>query len=296
VAWILGVALAAVAVLSAVAKAGKLQILLRGLGQRPRFGHMVAITLVTDFAFLVSPAGAAGYGVNLVLLRRAGVAWSMAATVVGADQALDLLFFVVTVPIAAAFALRPLLHGLPHFAVGPGELAVPGAALLVGALLWAARRQLLSALRALVAAVPWLRARRIRLGTFRAEVGAQMAVLLRAPPAWRCALLLLTAVQWLLRYGALWFILLELGHRLSFGFVLVLQAVILHLAIWTGVPAGGGSADFGLAAAAAPWVARPAMATALLLWRCATLYGPLLLGVLGLAALPRASGPRGPRA
>jgi uncharacterized protein (TIRG00374 family) len=110
--------------------------------------------------------------------------------------------------------------------------------------------------------------------------------LLMTGPRWRlAALLLLTTLQWLLRYGALWFILLELGYRLPLGFVLAVQAVVLHAALWTGVPASGGGGDLALAAAFATWVPRAAMAMALVLWRFATLYCPLMLGAVGFVAL-----------
>jgi uncharacterized protein (TIRG00374 family) len=101
-------------------------------------------------------------------------------------------------------------------------------------------------------------------------------------------LLLLTTLEWLLRYGALWFALLELGHRLPFAFVMVVQAIVLHAALWTGVPAGGGSGDLALAMSFSPWIPRAVMATALVLWRFATLYCPLALGAMGFALL----GPR----
>ncbi len=77
----------------------------------------------------------------------------------------------------------------------------------------------------------------------------------------------------------------ELGYQMPFGFILVLQAVVLHLAQWTGIPAGGGSADLGLAVALQSWVMSPTIATALLLWRFSTLCFPLIVGALSLVVL-----------
>ena len=54
------VALAASATASAAAKAGKLHLMQTAPGLRVRFMRTFAITLVTDFAYLVSPLGAAG--------------------------------------------------------------------------------------------------------------------------------------------------------------------------------------------------------------------------------------------
>lgn len=276
--------LAASAALSAAAKAGKLHLMQTALGLRLRYTRTLVITVVTDFAFLVSPLGAAGYGVNMGLLQRAGASWALATTVVGADQALDLTFFAVAVPVSLLLALGSLTQVTPNFPSHVIAGTLLGVAGVVGAL-WLCRRPLAAVLDAAGRRVLWLRARRARWNRFRQSVRQQWVLLLTGP-RWRLfALLLLTSMQWLLRYSALWFILHELGYRLPLGFVLAVQAVVLHAALWTGVPAGGGGGDLALAAAFAPWVPRAAMATALVLWRFATLYCPLLLGGMGFVAL-----------
>jgi uncharacterized protein (TIRG00374 family) len=276
--------LAASAALSAAAKAGKLHLMQTALGLKLRFVRTFTLTVVTDFAFLVSPLGAAGYGVNMGLLQRAGASWALATTVVGADQALDLTFFAAAVPISFLLALGPLTQVTPNFPLPAIVGTLAGLAILAG-VLWLCRRPAAAALDAAGRRIVWLRARRARWNRFRQSVGRQWVLLLTGP-RWRlAALLVLTTLQWLLRYCALWFILHELGYRLPLGFVLAVQAVVLHAALWTGVPAGGGSGDLALAAAFAPWVPRAAMATALVLWRFATLYCPLLLGAAGFIAL-----------
>jgi uncharacterized protein (TIRG00374 family) len=278
------VVLAASAAASALAKAGKLQLMQTTLGLRVPFMRTFAITLVTDFAFLVSPLGAAGYGVNIGLLQRAGASWAIATTVVGADQALDLTFFGVAVPIALLFSIGPLAYLLPSVSLSAVAVTLTGLAILMGAL-WMCRRYVVHALAAAGHLAPWLRARRSRWDKFRHSVHQQWRLLITGPRDRLVALLVLTTLQWLLRYSALWFILLELGYRLPLGFVLAVQAVVLHAALWTGVPAGGGGGDLALAAAFAAWVPRAAMATALVLWRFATLYCPLILGAVGFVTL-----------
>lgn len=276
--------LVASAALSGAAKAGKLQLLQTALGLRLRFRHTLAMTVVTDSAFLVSPLGAAGYGVNVALLSRAGATWALATTVVGADQVLDLVFFGVAIPIGLVFALGPLAKIFPQVSA----LMVIGSlfgAVLLACLLWVNRKRAAAALNAIGRRIPWLKSRREQWHLFHQNMRMQL-VLLITGLRWRfLALLLLTTVQWLLRYSALWFSLLELGYRLPLGFVLAVQAVVLHLALWTGVPAGGGGGDLALAAVFTPWVPPAAMAMALVLWRFATLYCPLILGVAGFAAL-----------
>jgi uncharacterized protein (TIRG00374 family) len=287
--------LTGLSILSGLAKAGKLQILSLSLSQHVSCRRMLAIAFATDFAFLSSPAGAAGYALNMALLRNSGMSWSMATVVVSAEQALDLIFFAVAIPAAATSAAAPVARALP---IGESAyIALFAAAALLALGLWCGRRPVTNALRNLAASIPWLSARRSRVAACIAEVRGQIAVLIGGPASRNITLLLLTTLQWLARYGALWLALRELGHGVPFDLVLTVQAVVLHLALWTGVPAGGGSADLGLAAALAPWVARPVIATALLLWRFSTLYVPLIIGFISLAALGyRAGGMNMPKA
>ena len=277
--------LIALAAISGVAKAGKLQMLLVGLGQRPNFPRTLAISLATDFAFLSSPAGAAGYAVNIALLRGADTSWVVATAAVGAEQALDLLFFALALPIAACSGFSLLARVVPRLP-GSSYSELLSVVLAIAAGLWLWRRRLTVAARSLIAALPWLQRRRARYAEFLSALLAQLGELLKGDTRRHLGLLLLTTLQWLARYGVIWMVLRALGHRLPFGFVLVLQAGIIHLTQWTGIPAGGGSADLALASALGPWVPRPTMATVLLLWRFATLYCPLLAGALSLAMLP----------
>lgn len=277
-------ALAASAALSGLAKAGKLHLIQTTLGLHVNFLRTIGITLLADFAFLVSPLGAAGYGVNIGLLQRAGASWSLATTVVSADQALDLAFFATAVPVSLLFAFEPLMQLMPH-ASAPFVLAVLAGGACLAGVCWLNRQRVAATLDATGRRVRWLHERRARLSRFCRSVGRQWRELVGGPK-WRlAALLVLTTQQWLLRYGALWFILRELGYRLPLGFVLAVQAVALHAALWTGVPAGGGTGDIALAAAFASWVPRASIATALVLWRFATLYCPLMLGAASFAAL-----------
>jgi uncharacterized protein (TIRG00374 family) len=277
-------ALAASAAASALGKAGKQHLMQTALGLRLPFMRTYGIALVTDSAFLVSPLGAAGYGVNIGLLQRSGASWATSTTVVGADQALDLAFLAAAVPIAIAFAVGPLAQVIPRANVSMIVGMLAGTVILIGTL-WACRREVASALDASCGRIQWLGTQRARWGKFRQSVRQQTGLLMAGPRHRFAGLLMFTALQWLTRYGVLWFVLLELGYRLPLGFVLAVQAVVLHAALWTGIPAGGAAGDLALAAAFANWVPQDAMATALVLWRFATLYSPLMLGAVAFVAL-----------
>jgi uncharacterized membrane protein YbhN (UPF0104 family) len=117
--------------------------------------------------------------------------------------------------------------------------------------------------------------------------------LLAGGPAFLGGVFALTALQWLTRYGVLWLVLALLGYRVSFALILLLQSLVLHAALWTGVPAGGGGAELGLSATLAAWVPATSIATALLLWRMATLYVCLVAGAVAIAALARRTNTQG---
>lgn len=281
------VVLAASAVVSAAAKAGKQQLMQTALGLRLRFRRTLAITFVTDAAFLSSPFGAAGYGVNLGLLQRAGASWTQATTVVSGDQALDLAFFAVAVPVSLVSCIG-LVAGL----ITPQSLQVMASvsfgAIALACGVWTCRRKLVASAGGAVRRIGVTGRRPAQWRAFLANVREQWMHLLTGP-RWRLgALLLLTTTQWLLRYGALWFILLKQGYSLPPGFVVAVQALVLHAALWTGIPAGGGGGDLGLAAAFGSWVPSEAVGTALILWRFATLFCPLALGAIGMLALTAA--------
>ena len=69
-------------------------------------------------------------------------------------------------------------------------------------------------------------------------------------------------------------------HTHPLGQTLVVQAAAL-----TGIPAGGGVAELGLTAAFGDAMPTAAMATALLLWRGATLYLGLVAGLAAVLVL-----------
>jgi len=73
----------------------------------------------------------------------------------------------------------------------------------------------------------------------------------------------------------------------SFPLIFLLQVFVLQAASWTGVPAGAGSAELGLSATLITWVPGPTLATALLLWRMATLHVGLIAGAIAIAVLAR---------
>jgi uncharacterized protein (TIRG00374 family) len=268
------------------ARALKLHLLLAQLSLRPRFTHTLAASLAIDFAFISTPAGVGGYAACIYYLRRSGASIGAATTLAAADQILDLTFFALVLPLAGILLLwSELPHALAMLAFSTGAMMISG-----GIVVLLARRRIgawLLGENALVRRWPALRRRQHIVREFLAGVDANTRLLLAGGPRSIAAIALLTTVQWLTRYGVLWVALALLGHRLSFALTLLLQSLILHAAMWTGVPAGGGGAELGLSAALSPWVPAADIATALLLWRLATFDACLLVGGIAIVAMTR---------
>jgi len=276
----------AVIAASWLARALKLWLLLRRLGLRPGLAHLFVISLAIDLAYISTPAGVGGYAASIYYLRRTGASVSGATTVTAADQILDLAFFTLVLPLAGVSLLwseLPQALAILAFATGATMLAIG-----LGVLL--ARRHIVRwmlADNALVRRWPALRRRQHILHEFLVSLGANTRVLVSGGPRVAAAIAALTAAQWVMKYGVLWVTLALLGHPVSFALTLLLQALILHAAMWTGVPAGGGGAELGLTAALAPWVVATDTATALLLWRLATFELCLVSGVAAALVLAR---------
>ena len=268
-----------------VMRAVKQWLLIERLGLHAGPWRNFAISLATDFAFLATPGGVGGYAAGIYYMRSIGGSYAQATAISAADQVLDLMFFAIAMPVAAlclsqTSELSPLLaHGAAFGGIG---------ALAILVILVLARRPLgawFFGARGPLERFAFLRKRRDAVRGFVNNVLAQTQVLMRGSPAYFAFAFASTAVQWLARYGVLWLILMQLDAYVPFSLALLLQGVVLHVAQWTGMPAGGGGADLGLAATLAPFVPTAAIASALLLWRIATLYLSLIAGGISIGAL-----------
>ena len=100
----------------------------------------LGISLATDFAFMTTPGGVGGYAASVYYLRRAGASASGAAAITAADQGMDVLFFVVALPLAAFGLLCPMrsVRSLQH----GRTVATSAADRAGGAVAWLARGRL----------------------------------------------------------------------------------------------------------------------------------------------------------
>jgi len=263
----------------------KLQLLLHRLGVTASLLRSLGISLATDFAFITTPGGVGGYAASVYYLRRAGASASGAAAITAADQGMDVLFFVVALPLAA---LGLIWSDVPR---GLSTVALATSALIALAALvaWLARGRLASWLGSISFGRRWPRLARVQhaVTEFLKRMHADAQMVFAAGPQFLFCIFALTVLQQVTRYSILWLALLLLGYPVSFPLIFLLQVFVLQAASWTGVPSGAGSAELGLSATLISWVPGPALATALLLWRMATLHVGLIAGAIAIAVLAR---------
>ena len=266
-------------------RALKLQLLLRRLGVRASLLRSFGISLATDFAFITTPGGVGGYAASVYYLRRAGASASGAAAVTAADQGMDVLFFVVALPLAA---LTLIWSDVPR-SLSMVALATSALIALAALVAWLARRRLAGWLGSISFGSRWPRLARAQhaVREFLKRMHADARLVFAAGPLFVFYIFALTVLQQVTRYGVLWLALLLLGYPVSLPLIFLLQVFVLQAASLTGVPAGAGSAELGLSATLIAWVPGPVLATALLLWRMATLHVGLIAGAIAIAVLAR---------
>ncbi|HEY2395226.1 MAG TPA: lysylphosphatidylglycerol synthase transmembrane domain-containing protein [Rudaea sp.] len=272
-------------------RAIKLQILLRRFDVPASLARVLGISLATDFAFMTTPGGVGGYAASLYYLRRAGASASGAATITAADQGMDVIFFVLALPIAGLCLIvsSTLGSGAPH-ALSTIAFATSASIVLLAVSVLLGRHKLGEWFAGISFGQRWPRLSRAHQAAcaFLSTLRADAALVQAGGPRFLFNIFALTALQQLTRYSILWLALLLLGHSVAFPLVLLLQVFVLQAASWTGVPSGAGGAELGLTATLTGWVPATSLATALLLWRIATLYVALIAGAIAIAALARA--------
>ena len=263
----------------------KLQLLLRRLGVPASLRRCLGISLATDFAFITTPGGVGGYAASVYYLRRAGASASGAAAVTAADQGMDVLFFVVSLPLAA---LGLIWSDVPR-SLSTVALATSALIAVAALVAWLARGRLAGWLGSIAFGSRWPRLARVQhaVTEFLKRMHADARLVFAAGPRFLFYIFALTVLQQVTRYGILWLALLLLGYPVPFLLIFLLQVFVLQAASWTGVPAGAGSAELGLSATLITWVPGPGLATALLLWRMATLHVGLIAGAIAIAVLAR---------
>lgn len=275
-----------------IAKGLKFQMLMIGLRQRCGPGTGIAIALGCDFAFIATPAGLGGYAATVFLCKRVGATASAGTALAAADQTLDLIFFVISIPLALLWLIA---NGTPTGVRGERLLVLGVLIAVCAVVMHMLGRDRWNRLGNRLLRLPVVRRYDARLRRGYSEVLAHLRELRCAPWSRVTVLFGLTAAQWLARYAVLGLALAGFGYAVPMANVLLLQSVALHAGQWTGVPGGVGGADLIIAQGLRESVPVAAVASAILTWRIATLYGTLLAGAVAFVGLSmqRRDRPRG---
>jgi uncharacterized membrane protein YbhN (UPF0104 family) len=203
---------------------------------------------------------------------------------------MDVMFFVAALPLAGLSLLlsNAIESDAPQTLITIA-FATSAAIVLVAVAALFAKRRLGTWFAAIFSSRRWPRLHPARqvASAFLATLRTDARLIYAGGPGLLCGIFILTALQQLTRYGILWLALLLLGHPVSFLLTFLLQVFVLQAATWTGVPSGAGGAELGLGATLGTWVPGPSLATALLLWRIATLYVGLVTGAIAIGLLAR---------
>lgn len=255
----------------------RLRLLAGALGTGLSWGRSYGITVAGEFAGVATPAGAGNIATRLFLLSRRGLRLSDGAALVAVDHFMDLVFFVTAVPVALlVYVLEGGISDPARLAGMMIGLMLAGLALMV----WLIRRYRPIALWVgrQMGRVARLRRWRYRLArglvSFRRSVGLMLGMGLP-----RLVLLYLFCFgHWMLRYGILPVLLWSLGEGVPWGYLFVMQGLLLFLGQVTFLPGGGGGVELGFSALLAPYLEPSVAAMVLLVWRFCTFYWYLLAG------------------
>jgi uncharacterized protein (TIRG00374 family) len=276
--WLWATTLAMIA-LSWNLNAGRVRMLLAGLGKPMRQLPAVALIMASEFAICASPAGAGGPVTYVVLLKRHGLTAAQGMAIYAVDQVMDLLFFV---SMLSALGVYWLLVPARAQAYGPSQL-MPLFALLIGGLvaillLVRFHRGVVLALLRLLQKLHVSHRRRRRVARWYAEFRGGLVMVGAFPPLRLLTIWALCAGHWLLRYSVLFVVLRGLGAQITWVYSFLVQTLALTVGQFTLLPGGSGGAELSASALLTPEVGAATAAAGIIAWRFATYYLYLIAG------------------
>lgn len=259
--------------------AGRVRMLLAGLGRPMGQAQAVALIMASEFAICASPAGAGGPVIYVVLLKRHGLSAAQGMAIYAVDQVMDLLFFVTTL---SALCVYWLLVPARVQAYAPSQLLplfiLLGAGLVAVLLLVRFHRGVMLALLRLLQKLHVSHRRRRRVARWYAEFRGGLVMVKEFPAVRLLMIYALCATHWLLRYSVLYVVLRGLGAHITWVYSFLVQTLALTVGQFTLLPGGSGGAELSAAALLTPEVGVATAAAAVLAWRFATYYWYLIAG------------------
>ena len=269
----------ALIVLSWNFNAGRLRLLLGGIGRPMGQLQAVGTIMAAEFAICATPAGAGGPVTYVVLLKKHGLSAAQGIAIYAVDQLMDMLFFITTL---AALGVYWLLVPAQAQAYAASQLmplfALLGAGLVAVVLLTRFHRGVLLALLRLLKKLHVRRKRRRRIAHWVADFRRGLLLVGGFPRSRLLATYGCCVVHWLLRYSVLYVVVRGLGVHITWAYSFLVQMLSLTVGQFTLLPGGTGGAELSATALLSPYLDAATAAAAVLAWRFATFYWYLIAG------------------
>lgn len=257
--------------------AGRLRLMLGGIGQPMAHGRALATAMSSEFAFCATPAGSGGPLTYVYLLRRHGVTGASAAALYATDILMDMLFF-ITALVAIAIYLFILpeqlnigwqLSLMAVLLASAVALAWAGASHYRPVLLWSGKRIRKWRISATIR-------RRVTRMLLRFRQGLRLTLGLSRGRLF--AIYMLCLGHWLMRYSILYVLVAGLDRHISWAYSFIIQMLALTAGQFTMLPGGSGGVELSFTALLAPVLDHATLGAVLLMWRFATYYWYLIAG------------------
>jgi uncharacterized protein (TIRG00374 family) len=257
--------------------AGRLRLMLSGIGHPMAHKPALATVMATEFAICATPAGSGGPLTYIFLLRRHGVPGTSAAALYALDILMDILFFTTALFV---IALTLLIHP-QQLNVGWQLTLLAGLLASAIALAWLAARHYRSSLmwtskRLRKWHVSPARRRRVLHTLLRFRHGMRLTLSMSRGRLF--AIYLLCVGHWLMRYSILYVLIAGMGRHISWAYSFLIQMLALTAGQFTMLPGGSGGVELSFTALLAPVLDPATLGAVLLMWRFTTYYWYLIAG------------------
>jgi uncharacterized protein (TIRG00374 family) len=272
----------------------RIRLLSGSMGYRLSYARALAIALSVEFGVAASPAGMGGAVVRLAFLKRAGVPYTRAASMLTADVMLDFMYFTGLVIATAVVVFldpvwRSIISGFQSTAPGRVVIVIFVVSLLFALIFlfsgkWA--REFERFLGRLQFAKRRRLPARLRLGRARFELSVKRTMklvvfLFRRRKAALLGSFAFAALQWSCRYGVLPLAVLAFSPDKNPFPLMAVQGLLFAFGLLVVVPGGGGGVELLSAVILQYFIPGSLVGIVVLVWRFFTFH--LYLAVGGVA-------------
>ncbi len=266
-------------------------VLSNALGHKLKYIRALSIALSVEFGVAASPAGVGGAAARLAFLKRSGVPYTRAASMLAADIMLDFAYFVLLVTATCAVVIiDPVWRGIfaNMQATTPGRVGIMALAFMLTVTLffllsarsarrierWLGRRKLTAGLR-----LP----ARLRLGRARLSLAVKRTLrmvrfLFQRRKAALVGSFLFAFMQWSCRYGVLPLTVLAFSPDKNPFPLMAIQGLLFTFGLLIVVPGGGGGVELLSALILGYFVPASLTGIVVLIWRFFTYHLYLITG------------------